>query len=92
MKNARAANWTSDLCSIAQRILDGLREPFMVGGHAVQIGASIGIAFDDGDQLSDLVARADLAMYAAKQHGRGRFEVYSDQTALRNRQSWTPTL
>ncbi len=78
--------------AIAQRILDGLREPFMVGGHAVQIGASIGIAFDDGDQLSDLVARADLAMYAAKQHGRGRFEVYSDQTALRNRQSWTPTL
>lgn len=63
---------------VASRILDGLRDPFLVGDREVQIGASIGVAFDDGDPDSDLVELADRAMYVAKQGGRGRYMIYGD--------------
>jgi GGDEF domain-containing protein len=44
-------------------------------GVAVSISASIGIAHpEDDDSASDLIVRADRAMYAAKQAGRGRHE------------------
>ncbi|GAB6067724.1 hypothetical protein JCM13664_10420 [Methylothermus subterraneus] len=56
-----------------------LETPFHYAGRTYRISASIGIAMipEHGDNLEDLLANADLAMYQAKQEGRGRFHVFS---------------
>jgi diguanylate cyclase (GGDEF)-like protein len=54
----------------ARRLLEGIGEPIDAGGPTVRIGASIGLAFaEDGgmDDAFDLLGRADLAVYRAKQ-------------------------
>ncbi|MDR7276929.1 GGDEF domain-containing protein [Catenuloplanes atrovinosus] len=68
-----------DARAIADRIRRRISEPYDVGGHTVIIGASIGIAvLDDGAQEPDaLIHSADLALYRAKEGGRGRVEVFT---------------
>jgi diguanylate cyclase (GGDEF)-like protein/PAS domain S-box-containing protein len=62
---------------IAQRLLDALAEPFKIDGHAVRTTASIGIALSWGRQaVDDLLRNADLAMYAAKNRGKARYELF----------------
>ena len=62
---------------IAQRLLDSLAEPFQIDGHAVRTTASIGIALSWGRQgVDDLLRNADLAMYAAKNNGKARYELF----------------
>ena len=62
----------------AERILKVLKKPFELEEATVRIDASIGIAFMDDSvkQGSELLKNADKAMYAAKQAGKGRFELY----------------
>ncbi len=61
---------------VAQRIAETLRSPFSLAEHEVKLSASIGIAVSDivGD-AGALLRDADLAMYVAKQHGKGRYEI-----------------
>ncbi len=61
---------------VAQRIAETLRSPFSLAEHEVKLSASIGIAVSDmvGD-AGTLLRDADLAMYVAKQHGKGRYEI-----------------
>lgn len=63
----------------AQQIIERLSEPFTVLGSQCAIGASIGIAVapHDGEDPESLVRSADLALYASKEAGRGRFRFYS---------------
>ena len=62
----------------AQRLLDSLREPFTLEGKAVDVHASVGIAFADGDTLGSeaLLRNADIAMYMAKSANKGSYEVF----------------
>jgi diguanylate cyclase (GGDEF)-like protein/PAS domain S-box-containing protein len=55
--------------TIAQKVQDILQAPFIVDGHEISIGASIGIAIypDEGTDADSLVNHADKAMYEAKQ-------------------------
>jgi predicted signal transduction protein with EAL and GGDEF domain len=64
--------------SIARRVLECLAEPIFVAGHQLALGASIGIAVHTGGpgESEDLIRHADVAMYAAKEAGRGRYEVF----------------
>ncbi|ABM32626.1 diguanylate cyclase [Paracidovorax citrulli] len=58
---------------IGARIISALAEPMEVDGHAVRVGASIGVAMHpplEGD-IELLMTQADQAMYAAKRTGRG---------------------
>ncbi len=75
--------------AIAKRILDALASAFTVAGHDVFIDASIGIALGTPrlDDAEGLIRDADLAMYKAKQNGRGRYELFHEDMAapLRNR-------
>jgi diguanylate cyclase (GGDEF)-like protein/PAS domain S-box-containing protein len=60
---------------IAQNIISGLSKPIAVGdGKFAHIGASIGVAVTGRlrEPAASLMRRADVAMYAAKQSGRGR--------------------
>ncbi|MGI9360958.1 MAG: putative bifunctional diguanylate cyclase/phosphodiesterase, partial [Parasphingorhabdus sp.] len=57
----------------AQELIDKLSEPVMVEGQAVGIGVSIGIAIarDHGKDSEELLKHADIALYNAKENGRG---------------------
>ena len=76
---------------IAQRILDGLAEPFQIAGTSVTVRGSIGIAVSrrPRDGAEALVRDADVAMYAAKATGKGGFAVFQPRlyTAVVRRHS-----
>ena len=52
-----------------RRILHSIEQPFMIDGHVIELGASIGISMspDDAVKPDDLMKSADAAMYHAKQ-------------------------
>jgi len=62
---------------VAGRILTALDEPFVLRGRQIQARASIGVAIARHNQTRDSILRdADVAMYAAKRMGKGRYETY----------------
>ncbi|MFE2432269.1 putative bifunctional diguanylate cyclase/phosphodiesterase [Streptomyces sp. NPDC059373] len=65
---------------IADRLRARLSEPYRFGGTELRVAASIGIAFaEPGVTPGELLRNADLAMYRAKQAGKGRVELYAPQ-------------
>jgi diguanylate cyclase (GGDEF)-like protein len=60
--------------TVAQSLLDVLAAPFIIEGHEITIGASIGISCFPADAVDgvNLLQQADNAMYAAKRQGRNR--------------------
>lgn len=69
-----------DVVLVAGKILQALEAPFILEGHILDIGASIGIALfpDHGEYADLLIQRADVAMYLAKEAG-GGYAVYSSE-------------
>ena len=58
---------------VAQRVLDELLRPYIVDGDACHAGASIGLALHEpGQSATDILQRADTAMYDAKATGKGQ--------------------
>jgi diguanylate cyclase (GGDEF)-like protein len=67
---------------IAQRVIAALSRPFVVGAGAASISASVGISEAGGsDGPSELLMRADQAMYASKQRGPGGHRVFARPAA-----------
>jgi diguanylate cyclase (GGDEF)-like protein len=64
----------SSACGIARAIVQRLAEPFTLGDRVHHIGASVGTALfpQDGVDRETLMRRADIALYKAKQAGRGQ--------------------
>jgi diguanylate cyclase (GGDEF)-like protein len=62
---------------IARRMQGELKQPFEVGGFSLDVSGSIGISMypDHGDDADDLIQRADVAMYAAKE-AHAEFAIY----------------
>lgn len=71
--------------AVAERIIQSMHMPVRLGGRDHLVRASIGVTLfpDDGVQLDDLLRNADLAMYRAKDMGRGTAVFYSPQMASR---------
>jgi len=67
-----------DAAQVAQRILQSLNEDIDLSGHAIRVGASIGVALypAHGRSLTTLMKAADVAMYHAKGCGRGQAQLY----------------
>ncbi len=67
-----------DAAAIAERIISRIAEPFEIDGHSIVIGASIGIAVAPGDGATSeaLLKNADLALYRAKNGGRGAYHFF----------------
>lgn len=67
--------------AVAARILDEMRQPFMLDGLGFSVQCSIGAAQfpADGLTLDELIRQADIAMYRVKERGRGNFSFYQPQ-------------
>jgi len=65
---------------LAERVIACVREPFDIKGRRMNINVSIGIAVSrhGHEDRAELMRRADLALYRAKNPGRGRFVFYDD--------------
>jgi diguanylate cyclase (GGDEF)-like protein/PAS domain S-box-containing protein len=76
-----AANETTAV-SLAQRILEQLDEVVTIAGHDLVVAGSIGVALHErGSAAEHLLRDADVAMYAAKESGRGRYQVFQAEMA-----------
>ena len=75
----------ADMEVLAHRIVEVLGRPYLVDGHLVSIGASVGIAIAprDGNEHGRLLRSADLALYQAKKAGRGRFSFFEPELDAR---------
>lgn len=73
-KNAREAH------AITVNVIKNLkRRPFLSGGRIFKLGFSAGIASypSDGNEIEEILQKADKAMYFSKTHGRGKVTLYS---------------
>jgi diguanylate cyclase len=68
-----------DVVAIANKILDRLKVPFVLDGHELFVGASIGIAMypEAGDSVEVLIQNSDIAMYHVKTRGKNGFQFFS---------------
>ena len=66
---------------LADRIVESIKEPYMIDQTEIRIGVSIGCAFGpiDGATVDDLILKADLALYQAKDAGRGVARYFSSE-------------
>jgi diguanylate cyclase (GGDEF)-like protein len=71
---------TLDVATIAERLLDAIRQPVTIMDRPLQVFASIGICLypDDGDTADLLVHHADIAMYRSKNSGRNKVSFFSE--------------
>jgi diguanylate cyclase (GGDEF)-like protein len=75
-------NATAESAStVSQSLLNGLStKDFSHEGHHSPFSASLGIALfpDHGEKAGELLAKADSAMYNAKDHGRNTYRLYEE--------------
>ena len=65
---------------LAREILVGMAQPFRIDGNEFVPSTSIGIAIapEDGEESGTLLRNADLALYRAKEAGRGTFAFFEE--------------
>ncbi len=75
---------TKDASAVAQKILDGFKEPFKIDTLDIFIGTSVGIALYpfDGRTTEELIRFADAAMYEAKTLGRGQYRLVAGNSGV----------
>ena len=75
---------------VAKKLLACLERPFVIGSHALHIGASIGIAIypEDGLNAGALQRYADIAMQRVQRNNENGFLYYSPEMNLRAKEQW----
>jgi len=68
----------ADTQALARRVVDLIGRTYMVDGHLLTIGASVGVALAPGDGVEPdkLLKNADLALYRAKLDGRATYRFF----------------
>ena len=71
----------AELGKLAQKLIEALGKPYVHEGRECWFGASIGIAAMQGEEIlsDELLMNADIALYRAKNLGRGCFQYFSDE-------------
>lgn len=74
-----------DAAQVAEKILERIIEPVIVGANSIEISVSIGIAVYpfDGNDIETLLRSADDAMYRAKQAGRNNYQLCTEEMKAR---------
>ncbi|NRR29281.1 EAL domain-containing protein [Oxalobacteraceae bacterium] len=74
-----------DVSEVGDKVCQTIAAPYELPGQQVHIGVTIGISVypDDGDDAATLIRNADVAMYDAKQSGRGCYHFYRPELNLR---------
>jgi EAL domain-containing protein (putative c-di-GMP-specific phosphodiesterase class I) len=68
----------SQVLAIAQRVVDSLAAPFVIGTIEERVAGSVGVALNvESDTVDTILRNADVAMYCVKTSGRGRYEAFS---------------
>jgi diguanylate cyclase (GGDEF)-like protein len=69
----------TDLATLANRVIEHMRQPVAYKGHECRFGVSVGIATASGPGLDpkQLLVNADIALYRAKSRGRSRYEFFN---------------
>lgn len=82
------AKQLEDTVGLAQRIIDEIALPFLINGHDVTIGSSVGITIfpDDHSSADHLLRNADLALYRAKSDGRGIYRFFEEDMNVKLQQ------
>ena len=69
----------ADILRVAERIQACIADPFLIDGNEIHASMSMGIALGRPEQSADDIIRdADTALYRAKEDGRGRYRVFSE--------------
>lgn len=70
---------------LAQRLIQTVGAPYLIDGHHIVIGASVGvtIAPTDGVNVDQLLKNADMALYRAKSQGKGMFCFFEQEMDIR---------
>jgi len=71
----------SDALPVVDNLMSRLRDPYRLDGRELVMSVSIGIATypQDGDDVSELLRKADSAMYHAKGEGRNAFSFFTEE-------------
>ncbi|MCJ2039136.1 EAL domain-containing protein [Methylobacterium sp. J-059] len=75
----------ADTQALARRLVDLIGRTYMVDGHLLTIGASVGVALapGDGSDADTLLKNADLALYRAKLDGRATYRFFEPEMDAR---------
>ena len=77
--------------AVLERVMDEIRRPFNMDGHSIFISVSIGVAgmARDGSDIPDeIIQRADIAMYHAKNEGKSQYVFYKSSMGSYERRRW----
>lgn len=75
-----------DSQTISEKIIEALAAPFFIADHEIYVTPSIGISLypDHGEKRQDLIKKADMAMYQAKESGKNTYQVYTSELERKN--------
>jgi diguanylate cyclase (GGDEF)-like protein/PAS domain S-box-containing protein len=75
----------SEVSHLAERVLEAISAPYVLDGHQVTVGASIGIALapGDGQDADQILRNADMALYRAKADGKATFRFFEAEMDAR---------
>lgn len=68
----------AEAIAAAERVIAGFKEPFRINGTDLQVSVSVGVSFypKDGRAVDEILRNADVAMYNAKEAGKGKYVLF----------------
>lgn len=74
-------NSEKDAAIVADKIVEQIAQPFMLGENEMHISSSVGISYfpENGEDIPTLLKHADIAMYEAKQNGKNQFRAFDNK-------------